>query len=49
MRVLDEVQAEGAILGYKLTVDKDSMKRMQGICDISLEVISIIVPGATFK
>jgi len=46
-RVLDEVEAEGAILGYKLTVDKDSMKRMQGICDISLEVMPT-GPGETF-
>ncbi|HEY6370017.1 MAG TPA: hypothetical protein VIX37_05520 [Candidatus Sulfotelmatobacter sp.] len=38
-RLLDEQVAQGTILGYDLTVDKDSNKRMQGICDITLSVM----------
>jgi len=30
---------QGTILGYDLFVDKDSNKRMQGICDITLHVM----------
>ncbi|HEX8999346.1 MAG TPA: hypothetical protein VGB07_05570 [Blastocatellia bacterium] len=38
-RLLDEQKNLGTIMEYKLFVDKDSNKRMQGICDIELEVM----------
>ncbi len=37
-RLLGEQKEQGTILSYGLTVDKDHSKRMQGICDITLEV-----------
>jgi len=37
-KMLDEQQEQGTILNYDLFVDKDYNKRMQGICDIRLEV-----------
>jgi hypothetical protein len=46
-RLLDEQVAQGTILGYDLTVDKDSNKRMQGICDITLSVMPT-GPAETF-
>lgn len=36
--LLDEQVEQGTISGYDLFVDKDSNKRMQGICDITLNV-----------
>ena len=46
-RLLDEQVAQGTILGYDLFVDKDSNKRMQGICDISINVMPT-GPAETF-
>jgi len=46
-RLLDEQVQQGTILGYDLTVDKDSNKRMQGICDITLSVMPT-GPAETF-
>jgi len=37
-QLLDEQVEQGTITGYELFVDKDSSKRMQGICDITLSV-----------
>ncbi len=39
LRMLEEQKGQGTILHYELFVDKDSNKRMQGICDIFLEVM----------
>src|SRR5262245_52088709 len=38
-RLLEEQRAQGTILEYSLFVDKDYNKRMQGVCDIYLEVM----------
>lgn len=38
-RLLDEQRSQGTILDYDLFVDKDYNKRMQGVCDIYLEVM----------
>jgi hypothetical protein len=38
-RLLEEQKAQGTILEYSLFVDKDYNKRMQGVCDIYLEVM----------
>ena len=38
-RMLEEQKAQGTILEYSLFVDKDYNKRMQGVCDIYLEVM----------
>jgi Type VI secretion system, TssC, VipB len=46
-RLLDEQVEQGTILGYDLVVDKDSNKRMQGICDITLSVMPT-GPAETF-
>src|SRR5262249_48917346 len=46
-RLLDEQVEQGTILGYELFVDKDSNKRMQGICDITLNVMPT-GPAETF-
>ena len=46
-RLLDEQIEQGTILGYDLFVDKDSSKRMQGICDITLSVMPT-GPAETF-
>jgi hypothetical protein len=46
-RLLDEQVQQGTILGYELNVDKDSNKRMQGICDITLSVMPT-GPAETF-
>lgn len=46
-RLLDEQMEQGTILGYDLFVDKDSNKRMQGICDITLNVMPT-GPAETF-
>ncbi len=46
-RLLDEQVEQGTILGYDLFVDKDSNKRMQGICDISINVMPT-GPAETF-
>ena len=46
-RLLNEQVEQGSILNYKLDVDKDFNKRMQGICDITLEVMPT-GPAETF-
>jgi len=46
-RLLDEQVEQGTILGYDMFVDKDSNKRMQGICDITLNVMPT-GPAETF-
>ena len=46
-RLLDDQMEQGTILGYDLFVDKDSNKRMQGICDIMLTVMPT-GPAETF-
>jgi hypothetical protein len=38
-RLLEEQKSQGTILEYNLFVDKDYNKRMQGVCDIYLEVM----------
>jgi Type VI secretion system, TssC, VipB len=38
-RLLEDQQRQGTILHYELFVDKDANKRMQGVCDIFLEVM----------
>lgn len=38
-RMLNEQVNKGTLIDYKLFVDKDSNKRMQGVCDIYLEVM----------
>jgi hypothetical protein len=38
-RLLEDQLQQGTILHYELFVDKDANKRMQGICDIFLEVM----------
>src|SRR5262249_60678120 len=38
-RLLEEQKSQGTILEYSLFVDKDYDKRMQGVCDIYLEVM----------
>jgi hypothetical protein len=46
-RLLEEQVQQGTILGFDLNVDKDSNKRMQGICDITLSVMPT-GPAETF-
>jgi hypothetical protein len=46
-RLLDEQVEQGTILGYDMFVDKDANKRMQGICDITLNVMPT-GPAETF-
>jgi hypothetical protein len=46
-RLLDEQVEQGTIIGYDLFIDKDSNKRMQGICDITLQVMPT-GPAETF-
>jgi hypothetical protein len=46
-RMLDEQKEQGTILDYDLFVDKDSNKRMQGICEINLQVMPT-GPAETF-
>jgi hypothetical protein len=47
-RMLNEQVDKGAILEYRLYVDKDYNKRMQGVCDIFLEVMPT-GPAETFR
>ncbi len=47
-RLLNEQKAQGTIMEYKLFVDKDSNKRMQGVCDIYMEVMPV-GPAETFR
>jgi len=47
-RMLNEQKAQGTILEYKLFVDKDHGKRMQGVCDIFMEVMPV-GPAEVFR
>ena len=47
IKLLQEQVEQGTILGFKLDLDKDSNKMMQGICDITLEVMPT-GPAETF-
>jgi hypothetical protein len=46
-RLLEQQVEQGTLLSYELFVDKDSNKRMQGICDITLTVMPT-GPAETF-
>jgi hypothetical protein len=46
-RLLEEQVQNGTVAAYTLFVDKDANKRMQGICDITLEVMPT-GPAETF-
>jgi hypothetical protein len=46
-RLLDEQVDNGTIIAYDLFVDKDSNKRMQGVCDITMNVMPT-GPAETF-
>jgi len=46
-QMLEEEKEKGTIIDYSLDVDKSSTNRMQGICDIRLEVVPT-GPGETF-
>ena len=48
IRLMEELKEQGTIIEYKLFVDKDANKRMQGICDIYLEVMPA-GPAETFR
>jgi hypothetical protein len=48
LRMLQEQVEAGTILDFKLNIDRDANKRMQGICDIKLEVMPT-GPGETFQ
>jgi hypothetical protein len=47
-RMLQEQVEAGTLLDFKLEIDRDANKRMQGICDIKLEVMPT-GPGETFR
>ena len=47
-RLMEEQKEQGTIIEYTLFVDKDANKRMQGICDIYLEVMPT-GPAETFR
>lgn len=48
IRLMEEQKEKGTVLGYKLFVDKDSNKMMQGVCDLFLEVMPT-GPAETFR
>ncbi|WP_446743865.1 hypothetical protein [Silvibacterium acidisoli] len=47
-KMLQEQVESGTIIEYKLDIDRDAAKRMQGICDLKLEVVPT-GPGETFR
>lgn len=47
-RMLEEQVRQGTLLHYDLFVDKDANKRMQGICDIYMEVMPV-GPAEVFR
>ncbi len=47
-RMLQEQVEAGTLLDYKLEIDRDANKRMQGICDLKLEIMPA-GPGESFK
>jgi hypothetical protein len=47
-RMLQEQVEAGTLIDFKLDVDRDANKRMQGICDLKLEVMPT-GPGESFR
>jgi Type VI secretion system, TssC, VipB len=47
-RMLQEQVEAGTLLDYKLEIDRDANKRMQGICDVKLEIMPA-GPGESFR
>lgn len=47
-RMLQEQVEAGTLLDFRLEIDRDANKRMQGICDIKLEVMPT-GPGESFR
>lgn len=47
-RMLQEQVEAGTLIEYKLDIDRDAAKRMQGICDLKLEIVPT-GPGETFR
>ncbi|AEU36280.1 hypothetical protein [Granulicella mallensis] len=47
-KMLQEQVEAGTLIDFKLEIDKDTAKRMQGVCDLKLEVIPT-GPGETFR
>ncbi len=47
-RMLQEQVEAGTLLDFKLEIDRDANKRMQGICDLKLEVMPT-GPGESFR
>lgn len=48
MRMLQEQVEAGTLIDFKLDIDRDANKRMQGICDLKLEVMPT-GPGESFR
>ncbi|HLJ88277.1 MAG TPA: hypothetical protein VKZ53_15770 [Candidatus Angelobacter sp.] len=48
VKMLQEQVDAGTLLDFKLDIDRDANKRMQGICDLKLEVMPN-GPGETFR
>ena len=47
-KMLQEQVEAGVLLDFKLDIDRDYNKRMQGICDLKLEIVPV-GPGETFR
>jgi hypothetical protein len=47
-KMLQEQVESGTLIEYKLDIDRDAAKRMQGICDLKLEIVPT-GPGETFR
>jgi hypothetical protein len=47
-RMLQEQVESGTLIDFKLDIDRDANKRMQGICDLKLEVMPT-GPGESFR
>jgi hypothetical protein len=47
-RMLQEQVDAGTLIDFKLEIDRDASKRMQGICDLKLEIVPT-GPGETFR
>ena len=47
-RMLQEQVEAGTLIDYKLEIDRDANKRMQGICDLKLEIMPT-GPGESFR
>lgn len=48
VRMLQEQVEAGTLLDFKLEIDRDANKRMQGICDLKLEIMPT-GPGESFR